>query len=329
MDQKLIDYSTNPELKISELWQKQLDFWQQQKADPKIISRIKKNHISWHRHANKDFHYKGKAIKPKIKLYYFQWNIAVLNQQILGIVWPRIISPYTKKVLENLFNQAKNYKLVTISWLASGVDQYAHTLSIQHKIPTIAVLGWWIKRYREHKDRTILQKIIDNNGLILSEYKLNFEPTKYSFPQRNRIIAGLSNTLFIPQAGKKSGSLITADFALNMKVPIYGVPNDIFAVQHQWLHEYIAQKKVTISLDHNIFLQKYFSHTKTQKNKQNVSLSSQEQKIITLFNKHTTLNHKQLIQYTKLPIQHLSNILSMLEIKWLIYQKAPWVFAKN
>jgi DNA processing protein len=63
----------------------------------------------------------------------------------------------------------------------------------------------------------------------LSEYKINFVPTKYSFPQRNRIVAGLSDLLFLPEAGEKSGSLITAEFAYQQNKPIFVTPNDIFS----------------------------------------------------------------------------------------------------
>ena len=72
---------------------------------------------------------------------------------------------------------------------------------------------------------------------MISEFKLDQEPAQYTFPQRNRIIAGLSDVLFLPEAGKESGSLITVDFALQMQKPVYGVPNFIFSDKSAGLHE--------------------------------------------------------------------------------------------
>jgi DNA processing protein len=143
------------------------------------------------------------------------------------------MTPLGEKTVEHLFTIISNYDLVTISGLAPGTDQYAHNLSLQKKIPTIAILGGGIRRFYKHKDRHLLQEIIKQNGLIISEYKPDFVPTRYSFPQRNRLIAGLSDLVFIPEAGEKSGSLITADFAKAMQKPVYGTPNHIYATQHR------------------------------------------------------------------------------------------------
>jgi DNA processing protein len=88
-----------------------------------------------------DFHYKCLAIRPRVQILYYLGNIALLNKKILGIVGPRAMSLYGKKVLETLFATADQHDMVTISGMAEGVDQLCHKLSHNHKIPTIAVLG--------------------------------------------------------------------------------------------------------------------------------------------------------------------------------------------
>lgn len=87
-----------------------------------------------------DLHYKFFAIRPKVSLVYYMGNISLLNQKILGMVGPRKMSIYGKKVIETTFEYLKTHNVVTISGLAEGVDQLCHQLSLTHNIPTIAVL---------------------------------------------------------------------------------------------------------------------------------------------------------------------------------------------
>ncbi len=334
MHQYLITYSEYQDITLSQLWQDKLNLLQHNKPTENIKPRTQSNNIHGHRHTETDFHYKFHTIQPKIKLYYYQGNIKLLNQEILAIVGPRNMTPYAQKILDNLFEQAQKYKLVTISWLAPGVDQYAHKRSLQHNIPTIAVLWWGIKRFYEHKNHSLLQQIIQHQGLIISEFKLNFQPTKYSFPQRNRIIAWLATAVFLPQAWKKSWSLITADFAIKMKKPIYGSPNSIFSSQHQGLHEYMEQNKIAISYDHKHFLQKHFtkqnvSFTKQKPKVSTTTLTKEEKELVKLFYQKNTLNYQELIQLTKKSISQLNNIISILEIKGIIYQQSPGIFSKK
>ena len=75
----------------------------------------------------------------------------------------------------------------------------------------------------------------------MSEFKIHSKPTHYTFPQRNRLVAGLADAIFLPEAGEKSGSLITADFGVHMHKPVYGTPNTIFSATSDGLHRMIQQ----------------------------------------------------------------------------------------
>ena len=131
--------------------------------------------------------------------------------------------------MEELFRVLPQYDIVTISGLAPGVDTMCHEMSILANIPTIAVLGGGLQYFLKSGNREFIHKIVDNGGLVLSEFDLDKQPERYTFPQRNRIVAGLSECVFLPEAGEKSGSLITADFARQVHKPVYGVPSSIFS----------------------------------------------------------------------------------------------------
>jgi len=151
-----------------------------------------------------DFHYRFQLIKPKLKQISYLGDISLLSRKILGVVGPRKQTDYGIQVLHKLFQEAGRHELVTVSGMADGIDQLCHHLSMQHGIPTIAVLGGGIQHYLDHPARHMIHQIIENGGLVLSEYPAGMKPEKYTFPARNRIIAGLADVLFVPEAGKKS-----------------------------------------------------------------------------------------------------------------------------
>ena len=148
----------------------------------------------------------------------------ILHKPLLAVVWPRRMTDYAKQVVKRLIEYAKNYDMATVSGMADGVDRLVHEESIKQGIPTVAVLGWWLAHYLKSRDHSFMQKIVDNGWLVLSDFSLKQKPRHYIFPQRNRIVAGLSDVVFVPEASEKSGSLITVDYALSMNKSVYGAP---------------------------------------------------------------------------------------------------------
>lgn len=113
--------------------------------------------------------------------------------------------------------------------LQCGIDTYAHlgTLRKESRGKTIAVLGSGIDEIYPKENINLAKQIIKSGGCIVSEYKLGSKPEKLNFPQRNRIISGLSKGVVIVEANEKSGSLITADFALEQGREVFAVPGNI------------------------------------------------------------------------------------------------------
>jgi len=140
------------------------------------------------------------------------------------------MSPYAQEFLEEFFRHLQQYDVVTISGMAQGVDDVVHKLSMQYGIPTIAILGQGLGHVMRSGKASMVQKIVDAGGLVFSEFPLKMKSSPWSFPQRNRIIAGLAQCVVLPEAGEKSGSLITVDFAHAMQVPVYGVPGHFQSV---------------------------------------------------------------------------------------------------
>lgn len=155
---------------------------------------------------------------PPFTLFY-KGDISLLerlDKYGLGIVGSREYSQYAKSALNDIFtNLSKD--LIIISGMAKGIDRLAHEYAIKNGIKTVAILGSGINHIYPKQNEDIYNKIIENGGLIISEYPLNTEPTKSSFLVRNRIIAGLSKTLFLVESnGPRSGAYYTARYALSI-----------------------------------------------------------------------------------------------------------------
>lgn len=198
------------------------------------------------------------ACKPLSYVIYVQWCKDVIQTPLLAIVWPRYMSNYARRILDDLFALLPAYHLATISGGANGVDIYVHESSLSHNIPTIAVLGGWIAYYHQTGKTHLLGDIIKAWWAIISEYALFQKPQRYTFPQRNRIIAGLSTVLFLPEAGEGSGSLLTADWGIKYKKPIYAPMGDIYALWSKGTNAYICKNSITPVCDIRAFLDSHF-----------------------------------------------------------------------
>ena len=127
---------------------------------------------------------------------------------------------FTKKISYEISKRGINI----ISGLARGIDKYAHLGCLEsNSSKTIAVLGTGIddNSFYPVENKRVFERIIENEGAIVSEYPLGTEPFSYNFPYRNRIISGLSDKVIVVQASKKSGSLITVDYALNQGKDVF------------------------------------------------------------------------------------------------------------
>ncbi|EKD24728.1 MAG: hypothetical protein ACD_80C00167G0026 [uncultured bacterium (gcode 4)] len=271
-----------------------------------------------------DFHYKFIAIRPKVKIFYYVGNLGLLNQKILGIVGPRKMSMYGKQVLESVFTYAVDHDLVTVSGMAEGVDQLCHQLSHEHNIPTIAILGGGLGHYLQRPEAKFINQIVAHGGLVISEFKLWEKTTIYTFPQRNRIIAGLADVLFLPEAGQKSGSLITVNCAIAMQKTVYATPSSIFSPTSTGILEMIEAGQVKPIFD----LKKFFSTHFTSKDISSrplstVTLTPQEQWLLSILSREQGVEVQSLLQSTGTDIQEIIQLLTMLEIKGLVMQECP------
>lgn len=166
-----------------------------------------------------------KLIEDKPLALYIRGDKKILSNHAIGIVGSRKAHKDSLNFAKKIAKKLSEKNINVISGLARGVDKYAHLgcLDNLNGGKTIAVLGSGIddKSFYPWENRKVFERIIDEGGAIISEYPLWTEPYAYNFPYRNRIISGLSNGIIVVQASRKSGSLITVDYALEQGKDVY------------------------------------------------------------------------------------------------------------
>ncbi len=165
---------------------------------------------------------------PPAKLYVLG-NRSILNQKNFAIVGSRKATEYGKKVAMQISKELSENSLNIVSGLAIGIDSYAHLgcLQVKDAGKTIAVLGSGLDVIYPKENRKLAEQIINSGGCIISEYPIGSKIEKNNFPQRNRIISGLSEGILVVEASKKSGALITAEFGIEQGKEVFAVPGDI------------------------------------------------------------------------------------------------------
>lgn len=165
---------------------------------------------------------------PPLKLYVLG-NKDLLKEDGIAIVGARKATEYGEKVALDISKKLSENGINIISGLALGIDTYAHLGTFQQngKGRTIAVLGSGLDIIYPKQNIGLAKEILKRGGCIVSEYPLGTKPEKLHFPQRNRIISGLSKGVLVVEASEKSGALITADFALEQGKDVFAVPGDI------------------------------------------------------------------------------------------------------
>lgn len=196
----------------------------------KYYNYIDKNNINLIYFYEAEYPAKLKNIENFPAYIYIRGNIENLYGDNVAIVGSRKASLYGTNVAKKIANQLANRNINIVSGLALGIDKYAHLGALESKIgKTIAVIGTGISDFEIYpgENKKIFERILENNGTIVSEFRIGTKPEKYNFPLRNRIISGLSEKIIVVEAKENSGSLITAEYALEQGKEVYAVPGNI------------------------------------------------------------------------------------------------------
>ena len=164
------------------------------------------------------------------KELYCLGNLELLNyKNNIAMIGSRNCSSYGERAAKDFaYNLAKE-DICIVSRLAKGIDSFSHIGALNAKGKTIAVLGSGLDNIYPKENIKLVEEIINNNGLVISEYPLGTKPLKYHFPARNRIISGLSDSILVVEARRNSGTNITVGFALEQGKDVFVIPGNIYS----------------------------------------------------------------------------------------------------
>ena len=193
---------------------------------------------------------------PPLKLYY-KGNLDLLKEErLIAVVGTRNPSSYGKLCCEYMVKKMSRANITIVSGFAKGIDSIAHKTSLLTDGKTIAVIASGLDIVYPASNLSLYREI-EEKGLILSEYEAGVKPFKSNFPQRNRIIAGLSRGTIVVESKDRGGSLITADLALEFNRDVYAVPGDVFSEYSKGCNNLIRDSRAKSLSNINELLKDY------------------------------------------------------------------------
>ena len=254
---------------------------------------------------------------PPTKLY-LRGKFPDHKNKFLAVVGARRFSAYGKEVCEKLIAGLAGFPIVIVSGLALGIDSIAHKAALQNRLITVAVPGSGLNDdvLYPPSHKNLAKEIIEKGGALLSEFEPGFISAPFAFPQRNRIMAGLSNAVLIIEAEQKSGTMITAKLATEYNRDVLTVPGSIFSKNSEGPHLLLRLGATPIRHSSDI-LEALGFETKSETVKEVPEDCSREEKTL-LQLLAEPLSKDDLIIRSGLSPQTVNATLSLMEIRGLI-----------
>lgn len=246
-------------------------------------------------------------------LLYVRGDPQVLHSLCFGIVGTRRPTDYGRRATPFIAEGVAKAGFTIVSGLAMGIDGLAHRAALKSGSPTIAVLGGGIGDHSVvAENRGLDKEISKKGGAIISEYAPDVHGNPYSFPQRNRLISGLCRGVLVVEADEKSGSLITARYALDQNRDVFAVPGSIFSPRSQGSNNLIKQGAKPVTEAEDILTEYQIQHTLF---KPLISpANALERKILESIG-HETLTLDQIIRAADQPTREVVSCLMNMELE--------------
>jgi len=254
-------------------------------------------------------------------------DAAVLAQPCIAVVGSRKPTPEGVRVASDFAGQLSAAGLVVVSGLAYGIDKAAHVGTLAAGGRTVAVLGSSIDQIYPSAHESLARQITAQKGAVISEFHVRTQPTVYTFPQRNRVISGLSLGVLVVEAAKQSGSLLTANFAVEQNREVFAIPGSIYAPQHVGTNKLIQSGAKLVQSAQDILDELPGFHTLcTEGRDLSRNLSELEQKVIESVQAGST-SVDLLVAQLSCPAPQILSALTSLELRGIVIRTGPDVFA--
>ncbi len=261
---------------------------------------------------------------PPMVLYYAGDITLLEDDSIIAIVGTRKPSKYGEYATDYFTSNLVKNNFVTISGLAYGVDTIVAESTLKNDGCTIAVMGCGLDKIYPARNTNLAKQIVVNGGLVISEYHAGVGPKQYNFPERNRIISGLSRGVLVVEGGENSGSLITANLAIEQGRSLFVVPANINSVTASGTNKLLKEYPSACTVNFERIVED-FGYSLVGENEQlsidDIGDLTPEQKIIVDILSRGELNYDELASKSNMDANDLNVLLTEMELSGLIVRE--------
>jgi DNA processing protein len=280
------------------------------------IQQLGINVLTWE---DDDYPQRLREVTPSPPVLYIRGEIHPDDHWAVAIVGTRRITAYGRQVTERIATKLTHAGITIVSGMARGIDSIAHKASLDAGGRTIAILGCGVDRIYPPENRK-LAEVIKERGALISDYPPGTAPEASNFPPRNRIISGLSMATVVVEAGKRSGALITAEYAVDQGKDVFAVPGNVLSPQSQGTNKLI-QDGARILLDPQEILEvldltRVIEHSAARTVLPSNALEAQLFDILS----HEPMHVDDIRNQTALNIEQVTSTLALMELKGLVRQ---------
>ncbi|MBA3066689.1 DNA-processing protein DprA [bacterium] len=254
------------------------------------------------------------------------------SERMIAVVGTRRASPYGKRVCEYFSGIFCEMGFAVVSGLARGIDTIAHETALKKLGKTVAVIGSGIDVVYPPENARLAESIAEN-GALVSEYPMGTPPAKMNFPWRNRIISGMSCAVFVAEAPKRSGTLITASYAAEQGRDVWAVPGCIFDDNYKGCHALIKDGAKLVESVEDITGELSFAgfekpETIISKAAAKKSFSVEEEKIYNIIGWHP-VSLDEIKRDSEMDVSKIFKVLTNLQINGFIDNSAGGKFVRK
>jgi DNA processing protein len=245
------------------------------------------------------------------------------NLIYLCVVGSRKFTSYGREACEKIIAGLKGYPIVVVSGFAMGIDTIAHKKAMQMGLQTVVFPGSGLSAEAMYPKTNVrlMNEIVESGGCLISEFEPDFKATTWSFPMRNRLMAGISKATLIIEAEERSGTLITARLTTEYNRDLLVVPGSIFSPNSKGTNRLLHQGATPVTSSEDVLEALGFALEKNEEKQKRLfaDLSPEEKKVADLLRE--PIPRDDLIRAMKMPIPTANAMLSIMEIKGLIKEE--------
>jgi len=252
------------------------------------------------------------------------WSKGILPPSditLLAVVGSRQYTTYGKQALDYLIDGLREYPIGIVSGLALGIDALAHEAALRNNLYTLAIPGSGLAAVAPATNRGLAERILEHGGGLLSELSPETSAAKWTFPSRNRIIAGLCKGTLLVEAAEKSGTLITARMTVDYNRELLAIPGSIFSNNSYGTHQFLKLGATMVTEPSDILYALGIEPIKPVAQAAEITLTPDEKLVITILSEPR--DKDTLLRQLPLPVSEANILLMNMEMQGYIAYDSP------